>query len=106
MFVCAARRPRRQYLNQARAARRRLALATRSMDDLEPIEVRRYSLQGPTVVVLHGGPGAPGSASGLARILARAFHVLEPLQRRSGRVPLTVSRHVEDLAVVAPRPVT
>lgn len=32
--------------------------------------------------------------------------MLEPLQRRSGTVPLTVSRHVEDLAEVAPVPAT
>lgn len=52
--------------------------------------------------MLHGGPGAPGSAVGLARLLGRSFHVLEPLQRRSGGAPLTVARHVEDLAEVAP----
>jgi pimeloyl-ACP methyl ester carboxylesterase len=54
------------------------------------------------VVVLHGGPGAPGSAAGLARALADDFSVLEPLQRRSGLVPLTVTQHVEDLAAIAP----
>src|SRR5439155_20380358 len=52
--------------------------------------------------VLHGGPGAPGSAAGLARLLGSRFRVLEPLQRRSGAVPLTVARHVADLADVAP----
>ncbi|HZR80471.1 MAG TPA: alpha/beta hydrolase [Candidatus Binatia bacterium] len=72
--------------------------------DLEPIAVRRHGSRGRTVVVLHGGPGAPGSAAGLARALADDFVVLEPLQRRSGRVPLTVARHVEDLAAVAPSP--
>lgn len=56
------------------------------------------------VVVLHGGPGAPGSAAGLAKALAKDFLVLEPLQRRSGLVPLTVSQHVEDLKAVAPKP--
>lgn len=74
------------------------------MDELEPIQVRGYGLRGPSMVVLHGGPGAPGSAAGLARALADDFVVLEPLQRRSGRVPLTVSRHVDDLWAVAPRP--
>ena len=72
------------------------------MTEVEPIEVRRYGSRGATVVVLHGGPGAPGSAGGLARALAEEFVVLEPLQRRSGKVPLTVARHVEDLAAVAP----
>lgn len=75
------------------------------MERLDPIEVRRYGSGTTTVVVLHGGPGAPGSASGLGRALAAAnFEVIEPLQRRSGIVPLTVSRHVEDLAMVAPSP--
>lgn len=65
------------------------------------IEVREHgSPSDPTVVVLHGGPGAPGSVAGLARALASRFHVLEPLQRRSGGEPLTVARHVEDLAGV------
>jgi pimeloyl-ACP methyl ester carboxylesterase len=54
------------------------------------------------VVVLHGGPGAPGSARGLAAALSPDFRVLEPLQRRSGDLPLTVQRHVDDLAEVAP----
>jgi len=74
------------------------------MEALDPIEVRRYGTGERTVVVLHGGPGAPGSASGLGRALAPHFQVLEPLQRRSGLVPLTVSQHVEDLAAIAPRP--
>ena len=47
---------------------------------------------------MHGGPGAPGSAAGLARALGEWFHVFEPFQRGSGDVPLTVTRHVEDLA--------
>jgi len=76
------------------------------MDNLERIEVRHYGSSGPEVVVLHGGPGAPGSAAGLARSLAKHFHVLEPLQRRSGRVPLNVSRHVEDLSAVILQPAT
>jgi len=69
---------------------------------LPPIEVRHHGAAGRTVVVLHGGPGAPGSALGLARCLAASFRVLEPLQRRSGAVPLTVERHVADLAAVMP----
>lgn len=72
------------------------------MQNLQPIRVRKYGNRGPNLVVLHGGPGAPGSAAGLARALADDFSVLEPLQRRSGTVPLTVSRHVEDLAAIAP----
>jgi len=78
------------------------ALQSHKMKNLESIRVRRYGNRGPNVVVLHGGPGAPGSAAGLARALADEFSVVEPLQRRSGIVPLTVSQHVEDLAAIAP----
>jgi pimeloyl-ACP methyl ester carboxylesterase len=49
------------------------------------------------VVLLHGGPGAPGSLASLAEDLADAFRVLEPFQRGSGGAPLTVARHVADL---------
>lgn len=73
---------------------------------LEPIEVRSYGTEGPRVVVLHGGPGAQGSAIGLAQELQDRFRVIEPIQRRSGIVPLTVQQHVEDLAAVAPVPAT
>lgn len=61
------------------------------------IEVRRYGAAGPTVIALHGGPGAPGSMAPLARALGDEFVVLEPLQRPSGGEPLTVARHVADL---------
>lgn len=79
-----------------------LAFLTPKMKTLEPIRFRRHGNRGPSVIVLHGGPGAPGSAAALARALADEFSVLEPLQRRSGDVPLTVSQHVEDLAAIAP----
>lgn len=58
---------------------------------------RNHGGTGPWVFVLHGGPGAPGSAAPMARGLADAFRVLEPFQRPSGDTPLTVDRHVEDL---------
>jgi pimeloyl-ACP methyl ester carboxylesterase len=61
------------------------------------LELRKHGSSGPTVVVLHGGPGAPGSAWGLARGLRGRFRVLEPFQRRADDLPLTVARHVEDL---------
>jgi pimeloyl-ACP methyl ester carboxylesterase len=67
------------------------------MAALSTLEIRRHGETGPPVVVLHGGPGAQGSAWGLASGLARRFRVLEPLQRRSGLAPLSVARHVEDL---------
>jgi pimeloyl-ACP methyl ester carboxylesterase len=74
------------------------------MQEPHAITVRRLGLSGPTLLVLHGGPGAPGSARGLARSLSQRFTVLEPLQRRSGGVPLTVEQHVRDLTAVAPSP--
>jgi len=61
------------------------------------IRVREYGTQGPLVVVLHGGPGAPGTMAPVARALADSFRVLEPLQRTSGGAPLTVAQHVADL---------
>lgn len=64
------------------------------------LDVRRHRGKGPTVLVLHGGPGAPGSAAGLARGLAGPLDVVEPLQRRADERPLTVARHVDDLHTV------
>ena len=58
---------------------------------------RAYGASGPLVVVLHGGPGAPGSVAAVARRLGESFRVLESFQRRSGGEPLTVARHVADL---------
>ncbi|MGD8683378.1 MAG: alpha/beta hydrolase [Chloroflexota bacterium] len=69
-----------------------------------PIEVHHHGPGEPYAAVLHGGPGAPGSAAGLAREAAAFGAVLEPWQRRAGEVPLTVARHVADLAAVLPRP--
>lgn len=58
----------------------------------------RHGDAGACVIVLHGGPGAPGSASGLARGLAAGFRVLEPWQRGSADGgPLTVAQHIDDL---------
>jgi pimeloyl-ACP methyl ester carboxylesterase len=68
----------------------------------DPIEVCRHGTGGPVAAVLHGGPGAAGSAASLARDLAADFMVLEPRQRHSGGPRLTVARHVEDLAAVLP----
>lgn len=61
------------------------------------MRVRRYGDAGPVVVLLHGGPGAPGYMAPVARGLADAFRVVEPFQRGSGDVPLTVAQHVADL---------
>lgn len=56
------------------------------------MEVRRYGTAGPDVVVLHGGPGAPGSAEDLARALSARCRAHEPVQRAHD-----VPAHVEDL---------
>jgi pimeloyl-ACP methyl ester carboxylesterase len=73
---------------------------------VQVIQVRKYAGSDGPVVVLHGGPGAAGSLAGLAMTLAPDCEVWEPLQRRSGEVPLTVDRHVADLHDIAPDPAT
>lgn len=59
--------------------------------------VRKYGYSGPLVIVLHGGPGAPGHMAPVARGLADLYRVREPFQRASGEERLTVAKHVEDL---------
>ena len=61
------------------------------------IHLRTYGSSGPPVVLLHGGPGAPGYMAPVARGLADSFRVFEPFQRASGAEPLTVSIHIADL---------
>ena len=61
------------------------------------MRVRNYGSSGPLIIVLHGGPGAAGYMAPVARGLAGSFRVLEPFQRGSGGIPLTVAVHVEDL---------
>jgi pimeloyl-ACP methyl ester carboxylesterase len=61
------------------------------------LRVRSYGSDGPWVLVVHGGPGAPGHMAPVARGLQDSFRVLEPFQRGSGEEPLTVARHVADL---------
>ena len=61
------------------------------------IHIRRYGTAGPEVVVLHGGPGAPGHMAPVAKALADSFRVLEPFQRSSGSERLTVAHHIADL---------
>ncbi len=48
----------------------------------------------PTVIVVHGGPGAAGSMAPVARGLADSFRVLEPFQSPTSN---TVAAHVADL---------
>ena len=62
----------------------------------EALQFRSYGRSGPVVVLLHGGPGGPGLMQ-LARGLEDTFHVIEPFQRGSGGVPLSVELHVADL---------
>lgn len=61
------------------------------------IRFRTYGDSGPLVYVLHGGPAAVGTAAPIARGLAGTFRVIEPWQRGSGDIPLTVAAHVNDL---------
>jgi pimeloyl-ACP methyl ester carboxylesterase len=68
-----------------------------SISEGTAIQSREYGTSEPMVLVLHGGPGAPGGMAPVARGLADSFRVLEPLQRGSGSKPLTVARHVADL---------
>jgi len=71
------------------------------------------------VILVHGGPGAPGSLAPLRRALESTFRVSEPYQRHSdaeprdssetrGYAPLTVARHIADLGEIVesfgPRP--
>ncbi|MGE4558795.1 MAG: alpha/beta fold hydrolase [Desulfobulbus sp.] len=63
----------------------------------EDRRIRFHGDHGPPVIALHGGPGAFGGAVRLARGLSREFRVIEPWQRPSGDMPLTVAVHVEDL---------
>ena len=62
--------------------------------------VREYGSGEKTVVLVHGGPGAPGYMASLARDLEDEFHVFEPFQRGSGAEHLTVELHVNDLQQV------
>lgn len=73
------------------------ALAWRDAREGRALGVRQYRSKGPEVIVLHGGPGAGGSARPIAQGLADAFAVCEPMQRGSGEGALSVARHVEDL---------
>ncbi len=56
-----------------------------------------YGDKGSLVIVLHGGPGAPGSAVHLSEGLADDFRVLEPWQRASSNMSLSVAVHISDL---------
>ena len=64
------------------------------------MDVRRYGpAQSPCVVVLHGGPGAPGTMAPVARELSDRFFVLEPLQTAR-----SIEEHIRDLDTVMNEP--
>jgi len=67
---------------------------------LEDLKVREHGDSGPPVLVLHGGPGAMGYMAPVGHGLAGRFRAIEPYQRRGGKTPLTVARHVADLSQV------
>ena len=58
---------------------------------------RRYGERGPWVVLIHGGPGAPGSLAPLARELARDHRVVEHLQPSWSEGGRSVADHLADL---------
>lgn len=64
---------------------------------MRAMRIRRYGTGGPQVVLLHGGPGAPGSLAGLARALATDCRVVEHLQPTWEQGGRTVADHVEDV---------
>ena len=74
-----------------------------SRPDIETLAVQRHGRGPMRLVCLHGGPGAGCSLACVARPLAERFAALDYLQRRSGNVPLTVARHVEDLRAIVER---
>lgn len=61
------------------------------------IRVGQYGDKGAFVILLHGGPAAPGYMKPIAEQLAGEFCVIEPFQRDSDNKPLTVARHIQDL---------
>lgn len=65
--------------------------------DANTIKVRQYGESGPWVILLHGGPAAPGYMKPIGLAMENNFRVLEPFQRGSDDQPLTVARHVQDL---------
>lgn len=60
------------------------------------MKVRKYG-SGKPLVLIHGGPGAPGTLRDLALELRADYMILEPFQRHSSDIPLTVDTHISDL---------
>ena len=61
------------------------------------LHFRTYGRSGPAIILLHGGPGAPGEVAPIGRELADSFRLIEPFQRSSAAEPLTVAGHIADL---------
>lgn len=70
----------------------------------QPIQVRSYGEGEPSVMLLHGGPGAPGSLAPLARLLSDQFSVGEAIQRKADGIALSVASHIADLHEVMKQP--
>lgn len=65
-----------------------------------PVTTRDYGNEGTQIMLLHGGPGAPGYVAPIARRLASRYRVIEPFQRgrdQNAGEPLSVARHIADL---------
>ncbi len=67
------------------------------MSDSPKLRFRSYGVNGPTIILIHGGPGAPGNLAPIGRYFADDFRLFEPFQRSSSDLPLTVDRHISDL---------
>ena len=59
----------------------------------EAILIRHYGVSPWRAVVLHGGPGAPGSAGGLAAMAGRMAGTVEPMQSRESIAGLVDELH-------------
>ncbi len=62
------------------------------------LEFRKYGPAPYSVVLLHGGPGAPGMMKSLAEILSPDFGIIEPMQSEK-----TIMRQVEELKTILNR---
>ncbi|MBN1436680.1 MAG: alpha/beta hydrolase [Sedimentisphaerales bacterium] len=62
------------------------------------IATRTYGETGPYVILIHGGPAAPGGFEPVIEKLSPHFCILEPYQRSNCcDQPLTVAQHIADL---------
>jgi pimeloyl-ACP methyl ester carboxylesterase len=59
--------------------------------------IRYHGSSGKQVILLHGGPAAYGDLKEMADVISSSFRAIEPWQRASGDIPLSVDCHVNDL---------